>query len=200
MSYTFHESTVPNLSGFMQTFRKGEYLYILYATLQASTLEQVFLGSVGTERWLCGLSECLQVVYGENAVTHIHSGKAVARALRAHFLIQNALILKVITTIIEEKIVGEEVLVAIKALYDSFINGEASDEEMRSKIVEKVHGAISRKMNILATTSRTAVVDHQFMTADSSTINRKCCTVPLPAKTFASDRVEKANECTIGSN
>ena len=25
MSYTFHESTVPSWSGFMQTFRKGEY-------------------------------------------------------------------------------------------------------------------------------------------------------------------------------
>ena len=57
-----------------------------------------------------------------------------------------------------------EVLVAIKALYESFINGEASDEEMmRSEILEKVHGAISRKMNILATTSRTAKLWIQYI-------------------------------------
>ena len=123
-----------------------------------------FLGSVGTVMKGSGLSECFQVVYGENAVTHILSGKAVARALRAHFLLQSALILKVITTIIQENIMGEDVLVEIKALYDSFINGEVSDEEMmRSEILEKVHGAISRKMNILATTSRTAKLWIQYI-------------------------------------
>ena len=59
---------------------------------------------------------------------------------------------------------GEEILVVIKALYDSFINGEASDEEMMgSEILEKVHGAISRKMNILATTSRTAKLWIQYI-------------------------------------
>ena len=73
-----------------------------------------FLGSIRTVMKESGLQECLQLVYGENAVTHILSGKAVSRALRAHFLLQSALILKVITTIIQEKIVKEDVLIAIR--------------------------------------------------------------------------------------
>ena len=73
-----------------------------------------FSGSIRTVMKGSGLQECLQLLYGENAVTHILSGKAVSRALKAHFLLQSALILKVITTIIQEKIVKEDVLIAIR--------------------------------------------------------------------------------------
>ena len=149
MTYTFHESTIPSWSGFMQTFREGEYpgksevnllpiinlnpsdrscvystcitfdqpLWLKAVDISAEKSLNIicrlggfhtlmsFLGSVGTVMKGSGLSECLQVVYVENAVTHILSGKTVARALRAHFLLQSALILKVII-IIQEKIVG----------------------------------------------------------------------------------------------
>jgi len=38
-----------------------------------------------------GLAELLETCYGPNAVTHIMTGKAVARSLRAHFMVQSAL-------------------------------------------------------------------------------------------------------------
>ena len=161
MSFTFQESVRPSWSGFMQTFRKGEYpgksevnllpiinlnpsdkscaystlLFVIEESKKANcgtpciTFDQPlwlkaieistekslnivcrlggfhtlmsFLGSTGTVMKGSGLQECLQLVYGENAVTHILSGKAVSRAIRAHFLLQSALILKVITTIIQ---------------------------------------------------------------------------------------------------
>ena len=122
-----------------------------------------FLGSIGTVMKGSGLQECLQLVYGENAVTHIISGKAVSRALRAHFILQSALISKIITTIIQEKIVKEDVLIAIKALYHSFINGDTDEEMMNSEILEKVHVVISSKLNMLSTTSRTAKLWVQYI-------------------------------------
>ena len=50
-----------------------------------------FLGSIGTLMKGSGLTECLQTIYGENAVTYVESGKAISRALRGHFLVQSAL-------------------------------------------------------------------------------------------------------------
>ncbi|KAG1664676.1 Kinase D-interacting substrate [Nymphon striatum] len=123
-----------------------------------------FLGSVGTSMEGSGISECLQMVYGENAVVHILSGKAVSRALRAHFLLQSSLMLKIIASIIQEQHVSEEDLAGINTLYDSFVNGKSSDEELtKSKVLEKVHGAIGNKMNHLSTTSRTAKLWIQYI-------------------------------------
>ena len=41
-----------------------------------------------------GLEEAMELVYAENSVRHIISGKAVSRALRAHFLVESALVNK----------------------------------------------------------------------------------------------------------
>lgn len=50
-----------------------------------------FLGSVGHLMEGSGLREILEKVYASNTVTHIMSGKAVSRAIRAHFLLDSAL-------------------------------------------------------------------------------------------------------------
>ena len=46
-----------------------------------------FLGSIGTVMEGSGLDRLHELIYASNSVTHIMSGKAVARALRAHFLV-----------------------------------------------------------------------------------------------------------------
>ena len=56
-----------------------------------------FLGSSGCLMSGSGLSEALETVYGPNSVLHMLSGKAVARALRGHFLTEAALTSKVIS-------------------------------------------------------------------------------------------------------
>ncbi|MCG8047094.1 MAG: hypothetical protein N0E48_15920, partial [Candidatus Thiodiazotropha endolucinida] len=53
--------------------------------------EMSFLGCIGHLMQGSGLAELLETVYASNAVGHMLNGKAVARALRGHFLVDNAL-------------------------------------------------------------------------------------------------------------
>ena len=59
-----------------------------------------FLGSIGSMMKGSGLEEALENVYGSNAVTHMISGKAISRALRGHFLIEAALMNKLLLQIL----------------------------------------------------------------------------------------------------
>ena len=56
-----------------------------------------FNGSLGIITKGSGLEKELETVYGPNTVTHIFSGKAISRALRAHFLVDAALTIKLIS-------------------------------------------------------------------------------------------------------
>ena len=49
------------------------------------------LGCIGHLMQGSGLTELLETVYASNAVVHMLNVKAVARALRGHFLVENAL-------------------------------------------------------------------------------------------------------------
>ena len=49
-----------------------------------------FLGSIGTLMKATGLED-LSEVYAENSVVHMMSGKAIARAIRAHFFAESSL-------------------------------------------------------------------------------------------------------------
>lgn len=65
-----------------------------------------FMGSIGSMMKGSGLEEALETVYGPNAVTHMISGKAVSRALRGHFLVEAALVNKLMLAVLpcrEEK-------------------------------------------------------------------------------------------------
>ena len=50
-----------------------------------------FLGSIGKVMECSGISKLFQVVYSSATAVHMMSGKAYARALRAHFLAQSAM-------------------------------------------------------------------------------------------------------------
>ena len=54
-------------------------------------MEMSFLGSIGHIMTETGLKDLLSVVYAENTVPHMLSGKAIARAIRAHTLVELAL-------------------------------------------------------------------------------------------------------------
>ncbi len=49
--------------------------------------EMSFLGSIGSLMASSGLQELFDLVYAHNAVEHMLSGKAVARAVHAHLLV-----------------------------------------------------------------------------------------------------------------
>ena len=53
--------------------------------------ESSFLGAIGHLMGESGLKEVLELVYASNAVDHMLSGKAIARAIRGHFLVDAAL-------------------------------------------------------------------------------------------------------------
>ena len=50
-----------------------------------------FLGSIGTLMKGSGLEDLFAKVYVENSITHMISGKAIARATRTHILAESAL-------------------------------------------------------------------------------------------------------------
>ena len=50
-----------------------------------------FLGSIGDIMAGSGISECFGNVYGTVAIGHMLNGKAITRALRAHFLLESVL-------------------------------------------------------------------------------------------------------------
>ena len=49
------------------------------------------LGAIGTLMEGTGLKNILETVYGENAVVHMMTGKAVQRALWGHLLVDKCL-------------------------------------------------------------------------------------------------------------
>ena len=56
-----------------------------------------FLGNVGMVMNSSGLREVMETVYASNTVTHMLSGKAYARAIRCHFLIETSLMLNLLS-------------------------------------------------------------------------------------------------------
>ncbi len=59
-----------------------------------------FMGSIGSMMKGSGLEEALETVHGPNAVVHMISGKAVSRALRGHFLVEAALVNKLMLAVL----------------------------------------------------------------------------------------------------
>ena len=54
-------------------------------------MQMSFLGSIGRLMAGSGLQELLEVVYADNTVSHMMTGKAVSRAVRGHMLVDAAL-------------------------------------------------------------------------------------------------------------
>ena len=61
-----------------------------------------FLGSIGGIMKGSGLADLLSVVYAENSVMHMLSGKAVSRAIQQHLLVESSLV-SLLLEMIKEK-------------------------------------------------------------------------------------------------
>ena len=62
-----------------------------------------FLGAIGNVMAGTGLKELFEVIYAEGAVPHMLSGKAIARAIRAHTLIDAVLRSKFISISLKDE-------------------------------------------------------------------------------------------------
>ena len=59
-----------------------------------------FLGLIGHMMAGSGIEECLWQIYSPETIMHVLSGKAYARSLRGHFLIQSSLVCKLLSFIL----------------------------------------------------------------------------------------------------
>ena len=107
-----------------------------------------FLGSIGTLMDGSGLSELLATCYGPNAVIHMLSGKAVSRAIRGHFLVEAALLTKLLTMLLPHRYVSQRE----ESFDHSAIprdNTELEPEDEEEDFVEVPSSSIERKKECL---------------------------------------------------
>ena len=105
-----------------------------------------FAGSLGHLMKGSGIEELFSQVYAEHTVTHMISGKAISRALRAHFLAESALV-----TLLIEEIIDESDVFALDGQDSNEIEKKMSSDEF-IKFREK----IEEKLSALTAKSRTA--------------------------------------------
>ena len=81
-----------------------------------------FVGSIGHLMVGRGLQELLEVIFAGNTVAHIRSGKAVARAIRGHLLLDSVLHTLLLCTLFETKLSlsSDKVPVELKAIADLY--------------------------------------------------------------------------------
>jgi len=75
-----------------------------------------FVGSVNSIMKVCGLFEAFQCCYGSNVVTHIFPGKAIERAVRAHFLTESSFFVLLLN-------VSAVALLKAECLYENVVIG-----------------------------------------------------------------------------
>ena len=88
-----------------------------------------FLGSLGTIMEGSGLERLLDPIYAKNSICHMMSGKAVARALRAHFLVESAL-----TALLLEDLEGKYDQSDLEATYHRLVNQEITSEDVNEPL------------------------------------------------------------------
>jgi len=106
------------------------------------TLMNLF-GAIGTLMEGSGLKEILQTIYGDNAVVHMLTGKAVHRALRGHLLVDLCLANQVISKIIDSEPEFQCLIQELETLYCKAENGEIDvNDVLASQCMEKICHAV----------------------------------------------------------
>ena len=114
-----------------------------------------FLGSIGVSMEGSGLQEVLSEIYAENVVPHLFSGKAIARALRGHFLVHAAQMTNLFQQVTDE--MNNLEIEEIKALLDDVLGGKATRADIgNSRVLQSICSKIEMRKSILATISQTA--------------------------------------------
>ncbi len=144
--------------------------------------EMSFLGSIGHLMDSSGLQEMLESIYAPNAVVHMLSGKAIARAVRGHFIIDaalNALILHSGFNAplpcqpmshssdneadVEAPTKNQDVDEAL-TLYEKLMGGEISAEEVcSSSVLERIKNSLKNHSESQKKSSRTSALWVQYM-------------------------------------
>ena len=124
-----------------------------------------FLGGIGTVMKGSGLQEAMETIYAGNPVNHMMDGKAYARAVRCHLIIDAVLheiLLK--KFIYEESEMGEEDLCQLKDAYNMATeNGFGSLNTDSVNSIDKLFSKVKEYIDKLSKTNRTAKLWNQYM-------------------------------------
>ena len=127
-----------------------------------------------------GLEELFEEVYSEDTVKHISSGHAVARALRAHLLVQSALVNHITCTLLEE---NKLVIDGLESWYQQAIDEGFTNEDLISLSETQAIKDMEKSIAVFATThsekSRTAklwlsYIDYVNITKEFIVAERSC--------------------------
>ncbi len=126
-----------------------------------------FLGAIGTIMAGLGIHELFELIYAPNAVTHMLSGKAVSRAVRAHLLVAGVLHAILVSKAFSVELetygsVADNIIIPstsesgnsdidhLAKLYDSIMDGsEYLDNICSDEILQNVCATLSTFRNVL---------------------------------------------------
>ena len=115
------------------------------------------LGAIGTLMAGTGLKNILELVYGENAVVHMMSGKSVQRAFRGHLLVSKCLHRIIVASVVEENPEFMLQVEEIEKMYSSLLTGDISLESLEeSAAIVKITDELEKKKSELAAQSKTS--------------------------------------------
>lgn len=93
-----------------------------------------FLGCIGFLMSGAGLVDILEIICAGNAVKHMLSGKAIARAIRGHLIVSS-----VFNTILATQALDDnDDLQAARSLFNNLLNGELSVEDVTHMLLSKL--------------------------------------------------------------
>jgi len=146
-----------------------------------------FLGCIGDLMDSSGMQEMLESIYAPTAVVHMLSGKAIAQAVHAHFIVDaalNALILRRVLNapllcqletsennddtdpdIAESADLGHsQYLDEARTFYEKLMSGKICAEEAQySDVLEKIKDSFKKNAESLRKSSRTSALWVQYM-------------------------------------
>ena len=104
------------------------------------------LGVIGTLIAGSGLSNILCEVYGENAVVHMMSGKAVQRSFRGHLLVNKCLNKLILSEMIDEQPEMAHTISNVEDMYNSLVGeGMSMDAIPASETLSRLASVINTK-------------------------------------------------------
>ena len=115
------------------------------------------LGAIGTLMEGTGLKNILETVYGENAVVHMMTGKAVHSALWGHLLVDKCLHSQLIKEMVKDNPEIQTLLDQAEELHSSLISGETTlRDAASSEVLIELETVTEKKKSELAHTSKTS--------------------------------------------
>ena len=101
------------------------------------------LGAIGTLMEGTGLTNILEVVYGENAVVHMMTGKSVQRAFRGHLLVDKCLHQLIVDSVVADNTEFESLIDDVEEMYSSLLK---DDITLASLVTSPTVASVSKEL------------------------------------------------------